>query len=231
MRSQVRPLAPTPGPLLAAPMVILLALATPPMEPRLGASITLGPRGLVTLSTGPQLVIPSIQDPRVGPTIMGRHPQEPRDTPRVLVQRQGPLRHTRGLMDLQALDPRGLRPTERWDTRPRGLHQVVPSLVRVGPQAAPLQEPLELHHQEVPLPPELLIMPADQDQEQTTSRSWRTPSRKWRRRGCRETLGIMRPGGCTSHSRLAQTARAAIPLQGQEVPQPQDRPLALIRVN
>ena len=229
MRSPVRPLAPPPGPLLLAHMVTPLDLVTPPMEPRLGASITPGPQDLVTLSTGPQLVTPSIQDPRPGPTTMGPHPQEPQDTLRVLVQRQAPLRHTRGLMDPQALDPRGHRPTELWDTRPRGLHQVLPNLVQVAPQEAPLQEPLELHHQEAPLPPELLIIPADQDQQQTTSRSWRTPSHKWRRRGCRGTRGIMRPGGCTSRSHLAQTARAAIPPQGQEVPQA--RPLASTRVN
>ena len=60
--------------------------------------------------------------------------------------------YTRGLMDLQVPDLRGLRQTELWDTRPRGLHQVLPNLVRVGPQEAPLQEPLELHHQEVLLP-------------------------------------------------------------------------------
>ena len=222
MRSPVRRLAPPPGPLLLVPMV------TPPMEPRPGASITPGPRGLVTLSTGPQLVTPSIQAPRPGlHTTMAL--QEPQDTPRVLVQRQAPLRHTRGQMDPQVPDPRGHRLTEPWDTRPRGLHQVLPNLVLVAPQEAPLQEPLELHHQEAPLPPELLIIPVDQDQQQTTSRSWRTPSHKWRRRGCREIPGIMRPGGCISLSHLAQTARAAIPPQGQEVPQA--RPLASTRVN
>ena len=141
MRSPVRRLAPPPGPLLLVPMV------TPPMEPRPGASITPGPRGLVTLSTGPQLVTPSIQDPRPGlHTTMGPHPQEPQDTLRVLVQRQAPLRHTRGQMDPQVPDPRGHRPTELWDTRPRGLHQVLPHLVLVAPQEALLQEPLELHH-------------------------------------------------------------------------------------
>ena len=106
---------------------------------------------------------------------------------------------------------------------------MLPNLVLVAPQEAPLQEPLELHHQEAPLPPELLIIPVDQDQQQTTSRSWRTPSHKWKRRGCREIPGIMRQGGCISLSHLAQTARAAIPPQGLEVPQA--RPLASTRVN
>jgi len=135
--------------------------------------------------------------------------QESRDTPLALVQHLGHLRHTRVPMVLQALDPRGLHPTEQWVILPRVLNQGLPSLVQAGHQEAPLQEPLELHHQEVLLPLELLTIPADQ--EQTISKSWRTPSLKWRRRGCRETRDIMRPGGFISLSRLAQTVQGAIP--------------------
>lgn len=66
------------------------------------------------------------------------------------------------------------------------------------------------------------------DQEQTTSRSWRIPFLKWRRRGCKETQDIMRPGGCISLSRLALTAPVAILLRQES---PRDRPLASVRVN
>ena len=224
MRSQVLPLV--QGPLLLAPPMVTL-LDPPPMEHHLEASIIQVPQVQVTHSTGLLLDIPST-GPRLEVTTMDLHPQEPRDTPRALGQLQVPLlamlRHTQVPMVHQAPVLRDLRPTELWVTRPRDPHQVLHNLVQEGRQVAPLQVPQEVLQEArlPPVPPTILA-----DQELTTSRSWRTLFLKWRRRGCRETQDIMRPGGCISLSRQALKAPVAIPRQEH----PLAPPLASVRVN
>ena len=204
------------GPLLLAPPMVT------PLGPRtehLEASTTPAPRAQLTRSTGLLLDTPNT-GPRLEVTTMDLHPQEPRDTPQALAPLLAPLRHTQVPMARQAPDLRGLRQTEPWDIRPRELHQELLNLVQAGRQVGLLQVPQEVL-QEV-----LLTTPPDQ--EQTTSRSWRTPFLKWRRRGCKETQDIMRPGGCISLSRQALTVPVAILLRQES---PRDRPLASIRVN
>ena len=204
----------------------LMVIPPPPMAPPPQARITPDPRARLILSTGPLLDTPNTV-PRPEVTTMVPHLQEPRAMPQVPAQLQGLLPHTRDLMGHQDLDPRDRRQIGPWVIRPRALHLELPNPDPPGHHQGQVdqpQEPLEVH-QEDRLPLALLTIPEDLDQ--TTFRSWRIPSRKWRRKGCKETRDTTRPGDCTSPSHLALTVLEVIPRQ--EVPRAQ--PLASTRVS